>query len=100
VENRLFLKMPLIHAVGYLRTSSLTNVGEEKDSDKRQRAAITAGARRRGCKVVEWFYEASISGDVAVNERPAFAAMLGRIDGNGVRMVLVESAPTGSPARC
>jgi hypothetical protein len=29
-------------AVGYLRTSSRTNVGADRDSDKRQREAIAA----------------------------------------------------------
>ena len=35
----------LVKAVAYLRTSSATNVGEDKDSDKRQRAAIEAFAK-------------------------------------------------------
>jgi len=78
--------------VGYLRTSSPTNVGEDKDSEPRQRAAIEAGAKRLGLKVVDWFYDAGISGDVPVSDRPGFTAMLDRIDGNGVRTVVVESA--------
>jgi DNA invertase Pin-like site-specific DNA recombinase len=81
-----------IHAIGYLRTSSATNVGEDKDSEPRQRAAILAGARRLGCEIVEWFYDAGVSGDIEVSERPGFTAMLDRIDGNGVRTVIVESA--------
>ena len=35
-------------AVAYLRTSSAANVGADKDSDKRQRAAIEAYAKRAG----------------------------------------------------
>ena len=35
-------------AVAYLRTSSAANVGPDKDSDKRQRTAIAAFARRAG----------------------------------------------------
>jgi DNA invertase Pin-like site-specific DNA recombinase len=35
-------------AVAYLRTSSRTNVGADKDSDKRQRAAIEAYAKAAG----------------------------------------------------
>jgi hypothetical protein len=34
----------LIKAVAYLRTSSAANVGADKDSEKRQRAAIEAFA--------------------------------------------------------
>ena len=36
-----------IQAVAYLRTSSATNVGPDKDSDKRQRQAIAANQMHR-----------------------------------------------------
>ena len=39
---------PRTNAVAYLRTSSAANVGADKDSDKRQRAAIQGYARRGG----------------------------------------------------
>ena len=91
--------MAIIHAIGYLRTSSATNVGEDKDSDKRQRAAIVAGARRIGCEIIDWFYDAGVSGDLEVSARPGFTAMLDRIDSNGVRTV-ISRAPIGSRARC
>jgi DNA invertase Pin-like site-specific DNA recombinase len=80
------------HALGYLRTSSATNVGEDRDSEPRQRAAILAGAKRLGLEVVDWFYDAGISDDVPVSDRPSFNAMLDRIDGNGVHTVIVERA--------
>jgi DNA invertase Pin-like site-specific DNA recombinase len=80
------------HALGYLRTSSATNVGPDKDSDKRQRAAIEAGAGALGYVIVDWYYDAAVSGDVPIAERAGFNAMLDRIEGNGVRTVFVESA--------
>src|SRR3954471_19058119 len=80
------------HALGYLRTSSQTNVGEDKDSERRQRAAIERGAAREGYTVVDWFYDADVRGDVEIADRPGFSAMLDRIDSNGVRVVFVESA--------
>lgn len=80
------------HAVGYLRTSSNTNVGEEKDSDKRQRLAIERRAKADGFEIVDWYYDAGVSGDMPVHERPAFNALLERLDGNGVRTVFIESA--------
>ena len=79
-------------AVAYLRTSSATNVGEDKDSDKRQRAAIDRYAKRRRIEVVDWFYDAAVSGADPIDQRPGFADLLNRIEGNGVTMVLVESA--------
>ena len=81
----------LVQAVAYLRTSSSTNTGPDKDSDKRQRAAITAFAKAKGYIVVDEFYDAAVSGADPVNERLGFKAMLDRIAGNGVRCIIVES---------
>jgi DNA invertase Pin-like site-specific DNA recombinase len=78
-------------AVGYMRTSSAVNVGPDKDSEKRQRIAIESYARRSGIEVVDWFYDAAISGSDPIIERPGFKAMLERIAGNGVRSIIVES---------
>jgi DNA invertase Pin-like site-specific DNA recombinase len=80
-----------IAAVAYLRTSSATNVGSDKDSDKRQRAAIAGFAKANGYEIVDEFYDAGVSGANAVTERPGFIAMLDRIAGNGVSVILVES---------
>ncbi|WP_369412652.1 recombinase family protein [Neoroseomonas alba] len=75
-------------ALAYLRTSSATNV--EGDSAERQRVAIRAYADRAGLDVVAEFYDAAVSGADPLENRPGFAAMLDRIEGNGVRVVLVE----------
>jgi DNA invertase Pin-like site-specific DNA recombinase len=80
------------HAVAYLRTSSAANVGEDKDSARRQRDAIAAYAEAAGYELVDEFYDAAVSGADHVHERKGFAAMLARIEGNGVRVVLVETA--------
>jgi len=77
-------------ALAYLRTSSATNVGG--DSDVRQREAIQAYAERNGIEIVGEFYDAAVSGSDPIQDRPGFAAMLNRIEGNGVRLVLVEDA--------
>ena len=42
----------LTKAVAYLRTSSKTNVGPDKDSDKRQLAAINRYAKSAGYEIV------------------------------------------------
>jgi len=42
-------------------------------------------------RVVDEFYDAAVSGADPVTDRPGFRAMLNRIAGNGVRVVLVES---------
>jgi DNA invertase Pin-like site-specific DNA recombinase len=81
----------LVEVVAYLRTSSSTNAGPDKDSDKRQRAAIAAFAKARGYVIVDEFYDAAVSGADPIAERPGFKAMLDRIAANGVRCILVES---------
>lgn len=79
-------------AIGYLRTSSAANVGAEKDSERRQRAAIEAFAARSGFDVVDWYYDAAVSGADPIDCRPGFAAALERIASNGVRTIIVETA--------
>jgi DNA invertase Pin-like site-specific DNA recombinase len=74
-----------------MRTSSITNVGEAKDSEQRQRAAIEAYAKRAGMTVVDWFYDPAVSGADHIESRAGFMAMLDRIASNGVRCILVES---------
>lgn len=81
-----------VEAVAYLRTSSAANVGSDRDSDKRQRAAIEGFARRAGYQVVAEFYDAAVSGADPIETRRGFAALLDRIEGNGVRTVIVEDA--------
>ena len=81
-------------AVAYLRTSSAANVGQDKDSDKRQRAAIAAFAKRAKYEIAaeDWFYDPAVSGADPIETRPGFAALLNRIESNGVRTVIVEDA--------
>jgi len=81
-------------ALAYLRTSSRANVGEDKDSDKRQLAAIRAYARAAGYEIVlPPYYDAAVTGADAIDARPGFAAMLEYLaDHQDVRTILVETA--------
>jgi DNA invertase Pin-like site-specific DNA recombinase len=85
-------KQNFVRAVAYLRTSSTANVGIAKDSDKRQRAAITAFAKRAGYEIVDEFNDPAVSGADPIETRPGFTALLDRIERNGVRTVVVEDA--------
>jgi DNA invertase Pin-like site-specific DNA recombinase len=82
----------LTPAVAYLRTSSAANVGQDKDSEKRQREAVEAFARSAGYRIVETYHDAAVSGGDPVTTRPGFSAMLERLLSNGVRTILVETA--------
>ena len=79
-------------AVAYYRTSSATNVGEDKDSQKRQRDAVRAYATAHGLEIVGEYYDAAVSGADPVMSRRGFAEMLTYMLGNGARIVLVENA--------
>jgi DNA invertase Pin-like site-specific DNA recombinase len=84
--------MSAAKAIAYYRTSSATNVGTDKDSLARQKAAVTAYARAHGIRIVDEFYDAAVSGADPIEARPGFLDMLARITGNGVRCILMESA--------
>src|SRR6516165_496572 len=81
-------------AVAYLRTSSATNVGADKDSEKRQRVAIAVFAKRAKYEITaeDWFYDPAVSGADPIETRPGFNRLLDRIEGNGVRVVIIEDA--------
>ena len=81
-----------VEAVAYMRTSSASNVGTDKDSDKRQRAAIASFAKHASFILVDEFTDAAVSGADPIEERRGFAELLDRIEGNGVRTVIVEDA--------
>jgi DNA invertase Pin-like site-specific DNA recombinase len=85
-------KREITKAVAYMRTSSATNVGADKDSEKRQRAAIEAFAKRAGLRIVDWYYDPAVSGADPIEARPGFSALLDRLESNGVRVVVVEDA--------
>ena len=81
-------------AVAYLRTSSATNVGQDKDSHRRQLEAITAYAKRMGITIHEPpFYDAAVSGADPIHERSGFAQMLAFLaEHPEIRTILVETA--------
>lgn len=65
-------------AVAYFRTSSASNVGDEKHSLDRQRTVIEAFAARQRYEILCDFYDAAVSGADPIEDRPGFAALLDR----------------------
>jgi DNA invertase Pin-like site-specific DNA recombinase len=82
----------LIKAVAYLRTSSAANTGADKDSGKRQQAAIEAFARTAGYEIIDSYYDEAVSGADHITARRGFAAMMECIASNGIRTIIVETA--------
>jgi DNA invertase Pin-like site-specific DNA recombinase len=85
-------KGKLVETVAYIRTSSAANVGADKDSDKRQRAAIEGFAKRARFDLVGEFTDAAVSGADPIESRAGFAALLDHIESTGARIVLVQDA--------
>jgi DNA invertase Pin-like site-specific DNA recombinase len=83
-------KTTTIEAVSYLRCSGLGQV--DGDTWDRQTAAITKYAKSHGMIVVDEFRDAGVSGAKDLDSRPGLAALIDRIESNGVRVVLVENA--------
>jgi DNA invertase Pin-like site-specific DNA recombinase len=63
-----------------------------KPSRTGRRRAIVRFAKSAGYQVVDWFNDPAVSGADPIESRPGFASLLNRIEGNGVRVVLVEDA--------
>jgi Resolvase, N terminal domain len=63
-------------ALAYFRTSSATNVGTDKDSEKRQRAAVESFAKRAGFQIVDAFRDEAVSGKDPIDGRQGFSALL------------------------
>jgi DNA invertase Pin-like site-specific DNA recombinase len=79
-------------AIAYFRTSSASNVGADKDSERRQREAVVAYAKAQRMAVVADFYDAAVSGADPIDTRPGFVALLDRCKADGISIVLVENA--------
>ncbi|OYD85009.1 recombinase family protein [Azospirillum brasilense] len=79
---------PLESAVGYIRTSSTTNVGS--NSEARQRANITAYAAQNGLHIVRWFEDPAVSGERSIEDRKGFSAMLEYMEAARICAIVVE----------
>ena len=79
-------------AVAYYRTSSSTGVGEDKDSERRQRDSCEDYARRYEIQIVAEYYDAAVSGADPVQDRPGFSRLLDEIANNQATVILVENA--------
>lgn len=75
-------------AFAYLRVSGKGQI--EGDGFTRQLAAIRQYAVSHGTRLVKIFREEGVSGSKELANRPALAALIQALHGNGVRLVLVE----------
>ena len=84
-------------AVAYFRTSSAANTGPDKDSERRQRTAVTAYAEALKFEVVAEFYDAAVS-----SADPVIAARVSSPCWNTVPQTTSalcwRRTPPGSPA--
>ena len=78
--------------VGYYRTSSNSNVGQDKDSRKRQQHAVMNYASSNGMTVVGEFYDKGVSGTKEILNRPSFMKMLDYCEDNEISTIVLEDA--------
>lgn len=81
-----------VPAVAYMRCSGLGQA--DGDTFDRQSAAVNKYAAAKGLTVADgdWFKDVGVSGTKDMGDRPGLAALLDRVESNGVRVVLVENA--------
>lgn len=77
-------------AVAYLRVSGLGQI--DGDGFDRQRESIAKYALRQGLTVVQEFRDEGVSGTNELADRVGLSALVDRLESNGVRIVLVETA--------
>lgn len=77
-------------AVSYIRVSGKGQVAG--DGPERQRQTIARFAKASGVQLLEEFSDLGVSGTTELSDRPGLAALLDRLESNGVRTVLIERA--------
>lgn len=78
----------MVKAVTYLRVSGTSQI--DGDGFPRQREVCATYAKASRVRIVDEFRDEACSGCTDADAREGFAAMVERIAGNGVRLVLVE----------
>lgn len=82
--------MAMGQAVSYLRVSGKGQA--DGDGPERQRLAIRRFAQSSKLQVVEEYSDLGVSGTKELSDRPGLAALIDRLESNGVRTVIVERA--------
>src|SRR5216684_1959252 len=70
----------------YLRAREAAN-----NLNSGKEAANNLNSEASGAVIVDWFYDAAVSGADPIEVRPGFAHLLARIADNGVRTIIVET---------
>jgi DNA invertase Pin-like site-specific DNA recombinase len=84
------MRAQAVKAVTYVRVSGKGQV--EGDGPERQRLAISRFAKGAGIMLLEEFSDLGVSGTRELADRPGLAALLDRLESNGLRTVIVERA--------
>ena len=82
----------MIRCVSYLRTSSLTNSGSDKDSQSRQERVINTYAEQNGYTIAESAYDEGRSGADPLEDREGFDQLLQFWREHSITTILVESS--------
>ena len=78
--------------VCYYRTSSQTNVGEDKDTLKRQRHSCIQLSKDNGYTVAREFYDEGVKGKDHITDRQGFTDLLSFCEEEGIKTILFENS--------
>lgn len=79
-----------MNVFGYLRVSGKSQI--DGDGFDRQRDTITAYCNAKGWKIIRWFQDGAVSGDVDAADRAGFMAMLEFASDKTAMVIVVERA--------
>ena len=82
----------MTRCVSYLRTSSLTNSGSDKDSQSRQERVVNTYAEQNGYTIAESAYDEGRSGADPLVDREGFDQLLQFCREHSITTILVESS--------
>jgi DNA invertase Pin-like site-specific DNA recombinase len=84
-------KLGAATAIMYTRTSSASNIGDDKDSKPRQEERIHAYAKAKGLMIKKSFDDPAVSGTDPLVCRPGFAQAVQFCQAQHIKTILVES---------
>lgn len=78
--------------VAYFRTSSMKNVGTDKDSLSRQKSSVKRYCDSTGSSIKGEFYDKGVTGTLDILNRPQFVEMISFCDKNDIKTIVFENS--------
>ena len=80
------------NVVAYFRTSSMKNVGTDKDSLSRQKSSVKRYCDSTGSSIKGEFYDKGVTGTLDILNRPQFVEMISFCDKHDIKTIVFENS--------